>query len=120
VIPPGTKLPSVVTPSLAANGKAKLAGAKVKFAAYAKFAVPSGFTPVQACAGKVFGITKPKGMKKALTVSGSLAASGTDCRAKLAMKLPKTFKGKKIPIIVRFSGNAAVATFAKSIKYKVK
>jgi len=80
----------------------------------------TGVRPDLTCLGKIIASTKPSGLKKAVTASKALSASGATCKAALALKLPKKFKGKKVPVKLTFAGNAAVQSFSNSLKLKIK
>lgn len=112
--------PALVGPTLKKSGSAKVRGKNVAFKMAAGFAIPAGHDAQTACSGKLKASTKPKGVKKSATASGKLKASGTNCTATLSFKLPKKFKGKQVKVKLSFAGNAAVANFSKTIKFKVR
>lgn len=118
--PPAPPAASNVAPSLGVSGKAKVKGKNVSFSSSVRLAIPNGFTPAEACTGKISAQTKPKGVKKAVKTSGALKASGATCNARLSFKLPKKFKGKKVKLKLTFPGNAAFQAFSRTSNYKIR
>lgn len=111
--------PASVTASLKRSGKAKVKRGKVSFGALASFKLPAGATADQACKGKVSASIKLKGVKKPVRASAKLKSKDATCQALLKFKLAEKFKGKKVKVVLSFSGNAAVAKFSKKVSYKI-
>jgi hypothetical protein len=82
--------------------------------------MPAGRKSELPCSGLVTGTTKPKGVRKTLKSSKSLRAEGAACIADLSFKIPKKLVGKKISVKLSFEGNAVLAPFSRTLKYKVK
>lgn len=101
-------------------GKPKIRDRSVKFSVLAYFDAPAGMNATQACTGKVFASTKPRGVRRAARSKGSLRAKGTRCEAKLTFKLPKKFKRKNVKITLSFAGNPQIGGFKSTLRHRIK
>ncbi|MFT4049300.1 MAG: hypothetical protein QM648_05605 [Solirubrobacterales bacterium] len=116
----GSPVPGTVAPKLSKPAHIKVKSGNVSFSTTASFAVPSGFTTAQACAGKLKAEIKPSGAKKASTDSAALKPKGSTCITPLEFKLAKKYKGKKVPVKLKFAGDSAVQAFTTTISLKLK
>lgn len=118
--PPPPYVAQKIKPTLKINGKIKKSGrSKIKVPLKLYYAAPAGSSAATVCGGTTT-ISVKTSKKKTTKLKAKFKRKGPNCSYSGTIKLPKSFKGKKIKFTVSMPGNADVLKYKSTKTLKLK